>query len=48
MLKIVGTQARIDLEKFFGKKIFLETRVKVSDNWRNNDSMLRKFGYRDF
>lgn len=48
MLKIVGTQARIDLEKFFGKKIYLETRVKVSDNWRNNESMLRKFGYREF
>ena len=48
MLKKVGTQARIDLEKFFGKKIYLETHVRVSDNWRNNDSMLRKFGYRDY
>ncbi len=48
MLKKVGTQARLDLEKFFGKKIFLETHVKVSDNWRNNESMLRKFGYRDY
>ena len=47
MLKKVGTQARIDLEKFFGKKIFLETHVRVADNWRNNESMLRKFGYRD-
>ena len=36
------------VEKFFGKKIFLETHVRVSDNWRNNESMLRKFGYRDY
>lgn len=48
MLKKVGTQARADLEKFFGKKIFLETHVKVSDNWRNDEGMLRKFGYRDY
>ena len=48
MLKKVGMQSRTDLEKFFGKKIFLETHVRVSDNWRNNESMLRKFGYRDF
>lgn len=48
MLKKVGTQARLDLEKFFGKKIFLETHVRVSDNWRNNEAMLRKFGYRDY
>lgn len=47
MLKKVGSQARADLEKFFGKKIFLETHVRVSDNWRNNESMLRKFGYKD-
>jgi len=47
MLKKVGTQSRVDLEKFFGKKIFLETHVRVADNWRNNESMLRKFGYRD-
>lgn len=47
MLKKVGSQARADLEKFFGKKIFLETHVRVSDNWRNNESMLRKFGYKE-
>jgi len=47
-LKKVGTQARLDLEKFFGKKVFLETHVRVSENWRNNESMLRKFGYRDY
>lgn len=47
MLKKVGSQSRNDLEKFFGKKIFLETHVRVADNWRNNESMLRKFGYKD-
>lgn len=47
MLKKVGSQSRTDLEKFFGKKIFLETHVRVADNWRNNESMLRKFGYKD-
>ena len=46
-LKKVGTQSRTDLEKFFGNKIFLETHVRVADNWRNNESMLRKFGYKD-
>jgi GTP-binding protein Era len=48
MLKKVGTEARVDLERFFGKKIFLETFVKVAENWRNNEAMLRKFGYRDY
>jgi GTP-binding protein Era len=48
MLKRVGTQAREDLEKFFNKKIFLQTFVKVADDWRNSDAMLRKFGYRDY
>ena len=46
-LKIVGTQARMDLEKFFGKKIFLETRVKLSDNWRKQKQKLKQFGYLD-
>lgn len=44
-LKRVGTQARIEMEKFFGKKVFLETFVKVEDNWRKNKNKLRKFGY---
>src|SRR5258706_1191610 len=46
-LKKVGTEARTDLEKFFGKKIFLETRVKVSDNWRKQKQKLKQFGYLD-
>jgi GTP-binding protein Era len=44
-LKRVGQQARIDLEEFLGKKVFLELYVKVQEDWRNNDGQLRRFGY---
>lgn len=44
-LKKVGTEARIDLEKFFGKKIFLETHVKVARDWRKQKLKLKHFGY---
>lgn len=44
-LKKVGTEARKDMESFFGKKIFLETRVKVADNWRKERNRLKQFGY---
>jgi GTP-binding protein Era len=44
-LKRVGTQARKDMETFLGKKVFLETYVKVSKDWRNNENQLKKFGY---
>jgi GTP-binding protein Era len=44
-LKKVGTQARKDLEIFFGKKVFLELFVKVTKNWRDNDQDLKRFGY---
>lgn len=44
-LKKVGTQARADIEKFFGKKVFLETFVKVDDNWRSDQRKLRRYGY---
>ena len=46
-LKKVGTEARKDLEKFFGKKIFLELYVKVNKNWRSSDRELRRFGYKE-
>jgi GTP-binding protein Era len=46
-LKRVGTEARKDLQKFFGKKIFLELYVKVNKNWRNNSNQLKRFGYKD-
>jgi GTP-binding protein Era len=44
-LKKLGTDARKDLEVFFQKKIFLETHVKVADNWRKQQNKLRQFGY---
>jgi GTP-binding protein Era len=44
-LKKVGMAARKDMEKFFAKKIFLETHVKVADNWRKEKFKLRQFGY---
>lgn len=44
-IKKVGTAARIECEKFFGKKIFLELFVKVDKDWRNNDNRLKQFGY---
>jgi GTPase len=47
MMKKVGTQARQDLEMFFGKKVFLETFVKVEPNWRSKDDKLRQFGYNE-
>jgi len=46
-LKRVGTEARKDLEKFFGKKIFLDLYVKVNKNWRSSNSQLKRFGYKD-
>ncbi len=46
-LKKVGIEARKDLEKFFDKQIFLETHVKVADNWRKQKLRLKQFGYTD-
>lgn len=45
MLKKVGTQARKDIETFFGKRVFLELFVKVEPNWRNRENKLKAFGY---
>ena len=44
-LKKVGTEARIELENFLQKKVFLELHVKVGLDWRNDERMLRNFGY---
>ena len=44
-LKHVGTEARKDIETFFGKNVYLEMFVKVEPNWRNRESKLRQFGY---
>ena len=44
-LKRVATQARLEMEDFFQKKVFLQVFVKVEPDWRENKKMLRKFGY---
>jgi len=45
MLKKISTMARVDCERFFGSKVFLQTWVKVRENWRDNARMIRNFGY---
>lgn len=44
-LKHIGIEARKDIEKFFGKRVFLELYVKVEKDWRNQENKLRQFGY---
>ena len=45
MLKKISTMARTDCEKFMGTKVFLQTWVKVKENWRDSDFLIRNFGY---
>ena len=45
MLKRISTQAREDMEHFMGTKVFLQTWVKVKENWRDNLNYIRSFGY---
>ena len=45
MLKKISTMARSDCEKFMGTKVFLTTWVKVKENWRDSDFLVRNFGY---
>ena len=47
MLKKISTLARQDMEKFMGTKVYLETWVKVKENWRENANYVRSFGYQD-
>ena len=44
-LKLIGTYAREDLEKFFGTKVYLNLWVKVKENWRDSVGMVTNFGY---
>ncbi|MCL4117109.1 UNVERIFIED_CONTAM: hypothetical protein GTU68_024184 [Idotea baltica] len=44
-IKRLGTRARHEIEKFIDKKVFLELRVKVKANWRNDERLLKHFGY---
>lgn len=44
-MKKIGTDARKEMEEFLGKKVFLALYVRVSENWRDNEKALKKFGY---
>ena len=46
MLRRIGTSARIDIEKMMEMKVNLKLWVKVRRDWRDNDAMIRSFGYR--
>lgn len=45
MIKKIGSEARKDIEKFLGQKVFLELFVKVRPKWRENDLFLKEYGY---
>jgi GTP-binding protein Era len=45
MLKKIGTQARLEIERMTGRKVYLDLRVKVAPNWRNDPGALKRFGY---
>jgi GTPase len=45
MIKKIGQQARMDIEKFIDRKVFLELHVKVRKDWRNNELYLKEYGY---
>ena len=47
MLKRIGIAARKDIEKLLNKKVNLETFVRVEERWRNSDTYLKEFGYKD-
>ena len=47
MLKKIGTMARADIEKMLDKKVYLELWVKIKDDWRNSDFLIKNFGYKD-
>ncbi|XP_009803287.1 GTPase ERA-like, chloroplastic [Nicotiana sylvestris] len=44
-LKLLATAARLDIEDFLQKKVFLEVEVKVKENWRQNEGLLKNYGY---
>lgn len=47
MLKEIGTRARVDMEKFLGKKVYLETYVKTLKNWRDQEKYFQELGLED-
>ena len=46
MLKKIGSLSRADIEKMLDKKVYLELWVKVKTDWRNNDFLIKNFGYK--
>ena len=48
MIKEIGTRARMDIEKFLGKKVYLDLYVKVIPKWREREKILNELGYNDF
>lgn len=48
MLKNIGSEARIDLEKYLGKQVYLELYVRTIHNWRDKEKRLQEFGFNDF
>ena len=45
MIKELSTRSRVEIEKFLGRKVYLELFVKVRPNWRSNDIYLKEYGY---
>jgi GTP-binding protein Era len=45
MLKRIGKESRLEIEKFIDQRVFLETYVKVDKDWRSTDQKLKKYGY---
>ncbi len=45
MIKEIGTAARLEIERMSSRKVFLQLRVKVRKNWRNDEAVLKRFGY---
>ena len=46
LLRKIGTDARLKIEELLGRKVFLQLRVKVRKNWRNDEAALNLFGFR--
>ena len=46
-LKLIGSRARADLERFFGEKVYLNLWVKVKENWRDKAALVSSMGYKN-
>ena len=45
MIRAIGTEARVDLERLLGGRVYLDLKVKVKKDWRRDASQIRRFGY---